>query len=278
MLNASTPSKPSTYLVNPMNASAMASPMPLSRKNRPYSRRMPVRARCRNVQCRFMKYELVAATTVDSALDVIGPIPRPTWKTFASPRSRTVLTTPMIPNLVNSWIRRCHCAYSRRRRLTRPIVRDDSVPPPGCHRTAIPPSLHQAQHAEQPVLLLRPADQRGGAAGQGHRAVVDVHPESVPFGRNRSVRLASAHVVPGCGADGELVVGQLGVALPGHHAGTRRPATGRRRQREPRRVRRRDRVEGVEHRDLAGRPAAAGAHDAPAPARVPAVRPPPRPP
>src|SRR2546423_2123422 len=160
MLNASTPSKPSTYLVNPMNASAMASPMPLSRKNRPYSRRMPVRARCRNVQCRFMKYELVAATTVDSALDVIGPIPRPTWKTFASPRSRTVLTTPMIPNLVNSWIRRCHCAYSRRRRLTRPIVRDGSVPPPGCHRTAVPRSLHQTEHAEQPVLLPRPAGVR----------------------------------------------------------------------------------------------------------------------
>ena len=51
-----------------MQALAISSPTPFSRKNTVYSRRRLVRARCRKVQCRFMKNEEVAATAIEAVL------------------------------------------------------------------------------------------------------------------------------------------------------------------------------------------------------------------
>jgi hypothetical protein len=60
-----------------MQALAISSPTPLSRKNRVYSRRRLVRARCRKVQCRFMKNDEVAATATEAVLAPMADQPEP---------------------------------------------------------------------------------------------------------------------------------------------------------------------------------------------------------
>src|SRR4029450_13541636 len=55
MLNHSGPVLPMPRSTTRMQALAISSPTPLSRKNRVYSRRSPVGARGRKVPCRFMK-------------------------------------------------------------------------------------------------------------------------------------------------------------------------------------------------------------------------------
>src|SRR5690242_18747687 len=91
------------------------SPIALKPKNSRYSRRSPERARCRNVQCRFMKYDEVAETTVEATWALIGPM---NSSAFQTAKSSTVLTTPMMPNFVSSLIRACHRSRSRRPKPT----------------------------------------------------------------------------------------------------------------------------------------------------------------
>jgi hypothetical protein len=94
-----------TCSTNRMQAFAISSPTPFSRKNRVYSRRRLVRARCRKVQCRFMKNEEVAATATEAVLAPMADQPRPRYSRLARPKSRTVLIAPTMPNLAISWAR-----------------------------------------------------------------------------------------------------------------------------------------------------------------------------
>ena len=67
-----------------------------------YSRRIPERARLANVQCRFMKYELVAAMTVETHFAHSGAMPSPKTKALRITKSSAVLMAPMTPNLLSS--------------------------------------------------------------------------------------------------------------------------------------------------------------------------------
>src|SRR5688500_1677023 len=99
----------------------MSRPTPLRMMNSTYSRRMPVRARCANDQCRFMKYDDVAATDTDSALLVSGATPC-ARSTLKSVMSRAALNAPTMPNLAISWMRTWNRSYTVRTSDTCPRV------------------------------------------------------------------------------------------------------------------------------------------------------------
>src|SRR5574341_346357 len=90
-------------MVTPTHACEITQPTPFSRKNSEYSRPAPLRALWRNVQWRFMKYELVAATAIAIPFDVSGPQPMRRCSRFESPKWTAVLITPTRPNFATSW-------------------------------------------------------------------------------------------------------------------------------------------------------------------------------
>src|SRR3954468_10002058 len=89
----------------------MASPTAESTMNSTYSRLMPVRARCANDQCRFMKYDDVAATVTEMALLVSGPMPALKCSQLNSAMSSTALNAPTTPNFATSWMRTRNRSY-----------------------------------------------------------------------------------------------------------------------------------------------------------------------
>jgi hypothetical protein len=104
-LNHTTPVLPNPCSTTRMQALAISRPTPFSRKNRVYSRRSPVRARCRKVQWRFMKNDEVAATATEPVLAPSDGHPNPRYNRLARPKSTTVLMAPTMPNLASSWTR-----------------------------------------------------------------------------------------------------------------------------------------------------------------------------
>ena len=86
MLNHNGPVLPNPCSTTRMQALAI-SPTPFSRKNTVYSRRRLVRARCRKVQCRFMKNEEVAATAIEAVLAPMADQWRPRYSRLARPKS-----------------------------------------------------------------------------------------------------------------------------------------------------------------------------------------------
>jgi len=122
------PVSPNPYRTTAMHTSMIASPTRLRMKNNVYSRRMCVRARCRNVQCRFMKYEAVAEMVVETACDVSGPTPAPKCSRLKTVKSMAVFATPTAPNLAISAMSTRHWARTFSTRvgglLTGPRVRE----------------------------------------------------------------------------------------------------------------------------------------------------------